>query len=185
MSRRRVAAALLVVPVLVGCSAGRDAQTTKTQTVSDAAGTDLAQLQVRNVHLAAPETSRYGNGSDVPLYLTIVNSGEEADSLASVSSDDATSVEVRQSDLGGGAAAPSASPSGGSPTLAGGTSLPLAVPGGGSALRLSADSTHLVLMGLKRELVPGQSVRVTFSFASSGSTTLIVPVQLPTEGSSG
>lgn len=184
MSRRRVAAALLVAPVLVGCAAGRDAQTIKTQTVSDAAGTDLAQLQVRNVYLAAPETSRYGNGSDVPLYLTVANSGGGSDSLTSVSSDDATSVEVRQSDLGGGGAAPSATPSGGSPTLAGGTSLPLAVPGG-SALRLSADSTHLVLVGLKRELGPGQSVSVTFSFASAGSTTLIVPVQLPTDGSSG
>lgn len=182
MIRRRVAVALLALPVLAGCAAGRDAQTINTDTISDAAGADVGALQVRNVYLAAPETALHGKGGDAPLYLTVASRSDLPDLLTSVTSDDATSVTVRQPDLGGGEASPAASPSAGSPTLAGGASLPLAVPAG-SALQLGPDSTHLVLQGLKRQLRPGQSVRVTFSFAEAGSTTLVVPVALPAGGS--
>lgn len=182
MIRHRVAVALLAVSVLAGCAAGREAQTSNTDAVGDAAEADVGQLQVRNVHLAAPETPLYGEGGDAPLYLTVANRSEVPDSLTAVTSDDAASVGVRQSELAGGDATPTASPSGGSPTLAGGTSFPLAVPGG-SALRLGPDSSHLVLQGLERQLRPGQSVRVTFSFANAGSTTLFVPVALLGGGS--
>lgn len=183
MSRRRVAAVLLCGPVLAACAAGRDAQTALVETVSDAANTNVGQLQVRNVRLATPETSLYGTGANVPLYLTVANRSGSADSLTDVTSDDATSVVVMPADAGGGATGtPGANAGAGQPTPASGGSLPLPVPTG-SALTLGAASAHLVLQGIKHPLRPGQSVRVTFTFADAGSTTLTVPVQLPEGGS--
>lgn len=183
--RRRAAAVMLAVPLLAACAAGRDAQTIRSDTVSDAAGTDVGQLQLRNVYLAAPETSVYGKGGNARMYLTVASRSDAPDTLTSVTSDAAASVIVMQSGTTGNGGAPSASPSGGDsgPTFVGGSGFPLTVPGG-SALALGPDSTHLVLQGLNRQLLPGQSVQVTFTFASAGSTTLTVPVELR-EGDAG
>jgi len=181
--RRRAALALLVAPLLAACAAGRDAQTINTDTVNDAAGGDVGALQVRNVYLAAPETSLYGKGSDAPMYLTVANSSGAADTLTAVSSDAAASVNVLAGGTTSGGGASSAGPSGNGsgPTVSGGSAFPLAVPSG-SALALRPESTHLVLQGLNRQLMPGQSVRVTFTFAGAGSTTLTVPVALRGDG---
>lgn len=180
MSRRhRAAVLLLVAPLLAACAAGRDAQTINTDTVNDAAGADVGALQVRNVYLAAPETSLYGKGGDAPMYLTVANSSRSPDTLTAVSSAAAASVSVMQSGTSGAGGAPSASPNGtgSGPTFVGGSGFPLTVPGG-SALALRPDSTYLILRGLNRQLKPGQSVQVTFTFAGAGSTTLTVPVEL-------
>lgn len=182
MSRRRVAAVLLCGPVLAACAAGRDAQTALVETVSDAANANVGQLQVRNVRLAAPETSLYGTGANVPLYLTVANRAGSADSLTDVTSDVATAVVVVPAGASGASGTPGADTGAGQPTPASGGILPLPVPTG-SALTLGAASAHLVLQGIKHPLRPGQSVRVTFTFADAGSTTLTVPVQLPEGGS--
>lgn len=182
MSHHRVVAMLLCAPLLAACAAGRNAQTALVETVSDAANANVGQLQVRNVRLAAPETSLYGTGADVPLYLTVANRAGSADSLTDVTSDDAASVRLMPADAASGTATPAADSGAGQPTPASTMELPLSVPTG-AALILGADSVHLVLQGIRRPLRPGQSVRVTFTFADAGSTTLSVPVQLPEDGS--
>lgn len=180
MSRRRVAAVLLLAPLLAGCAAGRNAQTELVETISDAANANVGDLHVRNVRLAAPDTSVYGTGANVPLYLTLSNRGGAADSLTGVTSDDATSVVLTPADATA-SATPGVGVGAGEPTPAAAATLPLGLPTGG-AVSLGPDSTHLVLQGIKRQLRPGQSVRVTFSFADAGSTTLTVPVQLTEDG---
>ncbi|MGI8681609.1 MAG: copper chaperone PCu(A)C [Mycobacteriales bacterium] len=187
--RRRAVAMLLAAPLLVGCAAGRGAQTIMTQTVSDSAGADVGQLQVRNVAVAAPASSGYDKGGEAPLYLTVANSGDSADQLTSVTSDAASSVAVATgppsaaSTSASAGASSSSSPTGSaSPTA--GTGFPLGVPAG-SALRFGPDSTHLVLQGVTRGLRSGESVQVTFTFASAGSTTLTVPVALSEDSAGG
>lgn len=179
--RHRVAVALLALPLLVGCAAGRDSQTSITQAVGDAAETDLGDLQVRNLYLAAPEGSTYSEGDDAPLYLTVASRSRSADSLISVTSPDARSVAVVPA---GAEATPSADNTSASPSAGAGidsrttaAELPIEIRGG-SALTLGPDSTHLVLQGLVRQLRPSQYVQVTLTFATAGSTTLNVPVEL-------
>lgn len=176
MSRRRSAAlltaALLAAPLVAGCAAGRNADTINTAEVTDAASADVGPLQVRNAYVAPPETGVYGKGGDAPLYVTVANRGS-ADTLTAVTSPDASSVVVAAAD-----------PTGGSSQPASGTGLPLALPGG-TALPLGPTSTHLLLQGLGRRLVSGQSVKVTLVFAAAGSTTLTVPVGLAEDAASG
>ncbi len=176
MSRRRVIAVLLApllaAPLLAGCGAGRDAQTINIRGITDAAAIDVGSLQVRNVYVGPPETGVYGEGGNAPLYLAVANRTNSPDMLTSVTSDTASLVVVAKADPAGGAA-----------IATGGTGLPLEVPAG-TALHFQPGSTHLVLQGLTRRLLPGQSVQVTFTFARAGSTTLTVPVGLAEDAAS-
>lgn len=177
---RRAISVLVAAPLIAGCAAGRNAQTSRSESVSDTSDADVGQLQVRNVSVAPPASTRYDAGDDAPLYLTVANSSGSPDLLTAVRSDDARSVRVAPA--GSSSASPTASATD-SPSSTVGVAFPLGVPGS-SALMLGPGTTHLVLQGLTRPVRPGQSVQVTFTFATAGSTTLTVPIGLPEDASS-
>jgi copper(I)-binding protein len=139
--------------VLSGCGVGLQAQTYKEQGRSDSASTNLGDLAVRNLHIEAPATgSTHEAAAEAVLTGALVNRGEQADTLASVTTSGAGTVSLMQD----GQAVPG-----------------IEIPAGGSAQGWTA-----VLQGLSAPLRSGGYVSVTLSFTSGGRTTLNVPVHI-------
>lgn len=155
MSRRAAAALVLSAAVLSGCGVGLHAQTYKETGRSDGTSVDLDSLVIRNLHIEAPASgSTIPAGSDAVLTGSLVNHGQQADTLTSVTSDAATTVSLTETSA-------SAAPTG-----------QVAIPAGGAATEWKA-----TLSGLTKDLRAGEYVSVTLSFTNGGQSTLKVPVQ--------
>jgi copper(I)-binding protein len=187
--------------LLSGCAAGQIAQTAQEQPTLDAVHAHVGSIQL-TAYLQAPDgVPCYLPGSAVPLALVLVNSGQNPDNLASITSSrfSASTVAANSADAAkvvssaagtgscGGTAAP-ASPAGGGgnpaglpqptsvPTLTAGSSVQLGINDSGQDL--SANPV-VILEGLQGgPLYPGQSVPMTFTFAKAGSVSVTVPVHL-------
>lgn len=87
------AAAALIV---AGCSAGQKAQTAVQHPTVGGASADIGDIKLRNVQLSAPDATdkRWAKGSNVPVEMSIINTGHEDDTLVSVTSNDAASVVI-------------------------------------------------------------------------------------------
>ena len=72
-------------------------------------------------------------------------------------------------------ASASATPSG---SASAAQQVPVPIPGG-SLVSFDQGAATAELTGLTRELVSGQAVMITFTFAKAGSVTLLVPVATP------
>jgi copper(I)-binding protein len=192
-------AALLVT----GCSAGQTAQTaTQKSTVDGTAGT-AGDIALRYVRLAYPEGGQYLAGATATLQFFAVNSGPQPDRLVQVRTDGA--AQVTMSPAGTGTASASATPpgtpsgtpsgsvtggaatttpTGSQPATATGSAAPAAqapvpIPPHGLVAfdegRTEGAAT-VQLVGLTQDLLSGQTVPVTFSFARGGMVTLDVPI---------
>ena len=98
-------------------------------------------------------------------FVNVANAGENDDRLLSVSSRWAGSVEIHEmktSDEG----------MMGMRELIYGVKIPA-----GESVALSPSATHLMLMNLRRRLVPGQNVPLEFHFMRAGTITVSVPVR--------
>jgi copper(I)-binding protein len=97
-------------------------------------------------------------------YLRLENKGGGEDRLVSVSSPVVQSISLHESRIEGGVARMrGAQP----PTIEGGGTLAMA-PGG----------LHLMLMGLRSPLHPGERLPLTLSFERSGSLQTAIPIQM-------
>ena len=143
-----VAAAL--IPALAGCEAGDNAPTLDFHYPTDAAGTNVGDLSIRNVFvLGAPLGSSLAPGQSASLFLAMVNGGAP-DTLISVSAPgSATSVPL---------------PGGGIPVLL------------GHPVFLTGPKPQLILTGLTRTLRNGTDLRLVLTFQKAGAVTLEVPV---------
>ncbi len=175
----RIAAALglaLAVLMSASCAAGQHAATSEEVSVVDATNGSVGSIKLAAVAIQPPAGSSYAAGSNAELALVIVNQGTSADTLSGVSSPAYSGWGIVDT----AAASTTAVSSVGTPTsIAPGTSLRLGL----SNLSPSAPTSPktLVLSSLAKKsspLFPGSSVRITFSFARAGATTLTVPVQL-------
>ena len=92
-----------------------------------------------------------GNGA---VYVTITNHGSEADALLSASTDVATAVELHETTEQGG-------------KMVMRPRLKFDVPAGGR-LEMKPGSYHIMLLGLKQVLNPGETVSVGLSFEKAG-----------------
>jgi copper(I)-binding protein len=160
---RRIAtvlAAALLPLALTACGSGRDPETYNERRTVDAASASLGDLEVRNVHITAPEgdAAELAVGDDATLTLAVVNLGEAPDRLVGVASDIASSIEVLDA--------------GGQPTDQ------VDVPPLGV---VAEDDFSVTLTGLTQALRPGQHAEVTFTFVRAGRKTLTVPVETYTE----
>lgn len=83
------AAALGLVGVLgvTGCSAGQVTQTDSIEPAVNGNTGQVGDISLRDVRVAYPEDGSYEPGDEVALQLTIVNDGDTATALESVSSD--------------------------------------------------------------------------------------------------
>jgi copper(I)-binding protein len=154
--RSGVAAVALALgaSLLTGCAAGQIAQTADQVAAIDGANATVGQIGVRNALLATPEGSKWAAGSDVRLHFWLTNEGSLADTLAQVSTSGAQSVEIS-----------------GKATVE-----------GQSRREFGADSEVTVTVkGLTADLTYGQTLPLTFVFATAGQVTTNVPVQVPDE----
>lgn len=93
--RSRLVLAALVTAggvVLAGCAAGQDAQTARQRPTIDGVDTQTGLVALRNIAIEYPEDGVHREGSDAPLRLVLVNTGETADTLVEVRTDAANEV---------------------------------------------------------------------------------------------
>jgi copper(I)-binding protein len=93
------------------------------------------------------------------VYLTVVNGGDD-DAVVGVSSPDASEATMHVTGAGGTTMSETAA---------------LDVPGGGSTV-LVPGGAHLMLSGLTRDLVEGDSITVVLELRSGAQLTVVAPV---------
>lgn len=96
-------------------------------------------------------------------FMTIENTGTEADRLISVTSDVAAKSEIHEMSMDGQVMKMRALPDG------------LEIPAG-ETVTLSPGGFHLMFMGLKGKFVEGQTVNVMLTFEKAGTVELALPV---------
>lgn len=146
-----LAAALL----LAGCGSGQKAQTYQEKSVADATNDSVGTIAVRNLAVEGPPTGTVLlQGSDAPMTVTLVNEGGQDDTLVSVTTPAAASVDVV------------------------GPSRTLEVP----RLSSTGSAYSLRLRDLTSDIQTGTFIDLTLTFERNGVRTLIVPVQVTPEG---
>jgi copper(I)-binding protein len=136
--------ALLLSPVVLSsCSAGQVNQTSSQSRDKSGGVAQSGNITLREAELAYPATGTYAKGSDAVLTMAIVNSGNSADTLVSISGNDFTGIRV--TGTGANAAAPSgtASPTGtaAATTTAAGTTAATTTAAGSRATTTAATAT--------------------------------------------
>ena len=148
-SSRFVLAVAASLALLAGCS-GSTASPSGGITVTDA--------------WARSSSAMAGAGA---AYATITNAGSAADALIGASSPAATTVEVHETVVMG------------SPDASGGGMMgmqPVEIPAGGS-LQLKPGSYHVMLIGLVKDLKPGDTIDLTLKFEKAGEITVTAQVR--------
>lgn len=170
-----VAAALLSA----GCAAGQQAATSEERPTLDGTYGTVGKIQIEGVSFHAPSGPSWASGSAVPLSAYIVNNGNSADKLVKVSSNAFSGGWDVVSTPSLGSSGSSGSGNGRPQTIGAGSSVGFGLQNLSPAGAGSPES--LVLFGLTKQyapLFPGGELKVTFTFANAGATTLTVPVHL-------
>lgn len=152
--------------MLAGCDAQ---QVLQSGTVGS--NTDVGQMQIRNLHLAATEDA-YPPGSTAEARLHLINAAPRQDALVGARSPRAERVELRWDRACDGRA----EPVGRIPITAHGT-VPLA-PGQPKG----AAPYHLEIIGITQPTRPGTTFPVTLTFAQAGEVTVDAKVQATRDG---
>jgi periplasmic copper chaperone A len=105
-------------------------------------------------------TATAGNGA---VYVTINNRGSEADALLSVSTDLANTIELHETVEQDGKLVMRPLPK-------------FDVPAGGK-LEMKPGGYHIMLLGLKQDLTPGDTVNVGLTFEKAGRMAVDAPVK--------
>jgi len=145
-----VAATAALIPVLAGCEAGTSAPTLAFHYPTDAAGTAVGPLSIRNVFvLGAPLGRKLAAGQSASLFLALINTGAP-DKLVSISAPGtATTVTL---------------PGSGIPVV------------NGHPVFYSGPHPQVVLDNLTRPVNSGSTVRLVLTFQKAGPVVLDVPV---------
>ncbi len=148
--RLALAAVAALIPVLAGCEAGNNAPTLQFHYPTDAAGTAVGQLSIRNVFvLGAPLGFSLHKGQSASLFLALVSDGR-ADTLTSITAPGtATSVAL---------------PAGGIPVRY------------QHPVLLTGPKPTVFLTNLIRSLRGGTDIKLVLNFRNAGPVTLVVPV---------
>jgi copper(I)-binding protein len=104
-------------------------------------------------------------GGTTAVYLTLVNKGDAPDALLSASSDVSKTVELHETQMKGDVMRMVPIPR-------------IAIPAKGRT-ELKPQGLHLMLIGLKRDLKPGDEINMTLHFEKSGEKELTVKVRKP------
>lgn len=105
----------------------------------------------------------HGAGGNGAVYVTLTNRGVAADALMSATTDAATTVELHETVQEGGVMKMRPRPK-------------FEVAGGGR-LEMKPGGQHIMLLGLKRDLKPGDTVSLTVTFEKAGRMTVDAPVR--------
>jgi copper(I)-binding protein len=143
-------AAAALIPVLAGCEAGNNAPTLDFHYPTDAAGTVVGDISIRNVFvLGARLGSNLQPGQSASLFLALVNTGAPDRLTGITAPGTATSVSF---------------PSGGVPTVM------------GRPVLLTGPKPALALVNLTRTVASGSSFKLVLTFQNAGTVTILVPV---------
>jgi copper(I)-binding protein len=118
---------------------------------------------------ARPSPMSAGNGA---VYMSLANQGDRDDALLAVESDVAEAVELHETTMGENEVM---------------RMQPVAridVPAGGST-SLEPGGKHVMLIGLKQELSPGQTITLTLNFERSGPLIVEAEVRADMMGAGG
>jgi copper(I)-binding protein len=121
--------------------------------------------QKGGIEITAPFANAAAAGDNSAAYMSIKNTGAEADTLLKATCDAAMMVQVMETKIEGGVMSMAEVPG-------------IDLPAGGS-VELKSGSYHIMLMNLKQELKEGTSISITLEFAKAGKVTLEVPVKAP------
>ena len=159
-----------VTLLLSGCGTGQVTETASQQSAAPGAQGQVGPIAVRNALITYPEGGEhyYRSGSDAPITLTIVNTGDSEDELTSVTSPAAQSVQIE----GQRGLPPQHTLRAVAPTKSTG-------PTQSSDQNLTQGQIRIVLDGLTEDVRPGRTVSVTLLFRQAGELTLQVPVGPP------
>jgi hypothetical protein len=108
-------------------------------------------------------TLGHGGAGNGAVYVTITNRGGRPDALVGAATDAATTVELHETVHEGGVMKMRPLPR-------------VDVPAGGR-LEMKPGGHHIMLLGIKRDLKPGDTVTVTVTFEKAGRMTVEAPVR--------
>jgi copper(I)-binding protein len=111
----------------------------------------------------APAGGGHGGGANGAVYVTIRNGGAAPDALVSARTDAARTVELHETVNEGGVMKM--------------RPLPKFEVVAGGAVEMKPGGHHLMLLGLTRDLHPGDTVSVTLTFEKAGAMTIEAPVR--------
>ena len=97
------------------------------------------------------------------FYFTVINHGDEADTLLGITSDAAAHIEIHSTTMAGGVMKMEAQPDG------------VEIPAGGE-LELAPGGYHFMTIGLTESLIDGESFTATLHFAQAGDIEITVPI---------
>ncbi len=123
------------------------------------------QAYAGGIVIDAPWTRATAPGASVAAgYLAIVNKGTEADRLTGASTAAAQKIEIHEMRMEGDIMKMRALPDG-------------VEIKPGETVTLKPGGVHLMILGLKQRLLPGETVPVTLNFAKAGHIDVVLPVQ--------
>jgi copper(I)-binding protein len=114
------------------------------------------------MHRTPVAAAEMGIGGVAGIFMRIINTGENDDSLISASSDVAMMVEIHETTMSGDIMRMR--------PVEAGIDLPA-----GEMIELKPGSYHIMLMNLKREIASGEAVLITLTFDSGITQTFAVP----------
>lgn len=126
--------------------------------LAGAARADSSPVTVRDAWMRPTSAGAAGAG-----YLTIVNHGRFADTLAAIASPDAASATLHESRMLGGVMTMRPLPA-------------LAIPSGGS-VALKPGGLHVMLRGVNRTLKVGDRATLILTFAKAGRVKVVLTVR--------
>ena len=130
-----------------------------------ACGTSAPADSPSGIEITAPYAHAAGMGENTAAYMSIRNTGAEADILLKATCDAAMMVQVMETTMENDVMSMGEVP---------GIDLPA-----GSTVELKPGGYHVMLMNLVQEIKDGTTVSVTLEFAKAGTITLEVPVKAP------
>lgn len=164
--------------VLTGCGAGQITQTSSQVASVGGVSANAGPIAIRDAQIEfASEVaggSVYAPGVSAPLRMSIVNTGAGPDTLVSVTSPTAASVQVNGDGEipGGQVLVVGGEPPAAEPPEPGSIATPVP-PAGGSR------EAQIVLTGLREEIRAGLSYPLVLTFERAGQVQLDVPVGYP------
>lgn len=170
---RAALAAVGAAVLTAACAAGQDAQTANVKPTLDGTYGTVGSIYLEGVALHTPDGPSFTAGDSVPMSLYIANNGTSPDSLTNITSTSFSGWTVVPSSSTDSASSASAAPQSVGPGSSVGLGLKNLKPDG------TGSENTVVMQGYKGDpLFPGMAVKITFTFASAGQTTLTVPVQI-------
>jgi copper(I)-binding protein len=155
---RAIAGAAVLALALTGCGGGFDIEEWEGPGQNARSGDVL----LRYARLGSPpvDNEQFPAGSDVPLYLWLVNEGEQPDALVSVTTEGGEDVVVVAAD--------------GQPAQ-----FPVELPPTEDVQLGVDDDMHLVVLGIEEPMRAGDNIPMTFTFEQAGEIATMVHARVP------